>query len=136
MGPIDLIRDAYNFLKDEDRFCQGYYQRDKEGKKCVLKDAYSCCALGTLNCLSYSASQHLKDFSSAYEPIADDISAEFAAVCLTQSVAHELYGTLIQTINDQPDRKKAHREVLHVWEVCLERWKDREPTREEIYWRS
>ncbi len=108
MGPIATeIQKGYDIIKNIDRWAVGYYQYDKEGKKCPSAEGYSFCALGAI--------KYSKDSNDAW--------------CALQRVSEELFGKAVQVVNDDTTvpHEVAHKNVLRIYETALERWKDQDP---------
>ena len=112
---MPIIAEAYEIIKNRERWTQGFYQRDKDGNHCPWAEGYSFCALGALT--------YCGDGDS------------FRSRCAIQRISEELFGTNIQTVNDdnQVSPEQAHNNVLRVYETALKRWKDREPTDQELF---
>lgn len=119
-GPIiQKIQEAYELIKDFDRWCQGYYQQDKDGKNCPWRDGYKFCGLGAI--------------SYAYG-IVESTESTTPAVATLQRAAEKLFnGGCLQQINDDASvsPEQAHQNVLKVYQYVLELFKDREPVRED-----
>ena len=136
-GPVmTLIQDAYDIIKDINRWAQGGYAFNAEGTSCFTSYGSTFCALGALNYVSF-----MNKDAPYYER---RITHRFRAQAALQRVSEELFGGKpIQWVNDAgisldifaprptPD-PEAHKNVLKVYETALERWKDREPTIEEM----
>ena len=129
-GPImQKVEEAYNIIKDYDRWCQGYYQKDKDSKECPWREGYMFCGLGAIH---YTCG------------IADQESTP--AVATLQRISERLFdGKCLQQVNDisfdsleisQEQRQQAHANVLRVYRVALELFKDRDPIEADWTWNS
>jgi hypothetical protein len=98
------------FFQDQDRFCTGYYQKDKDGNLCKWAEGYSYCALGAI-CF-------FTDGMGSHEP-----------QCCLQRVSEYLYDKNIQEVNDGPD---GYAKVLVALKFAIELWQGREPTKDEL----
>lgn len=103
MHPIKkIITDAYNIIKNPNKWCQDFYFLDDRGLACERDNADKYCALGAVQA----------------------VSAEDEMICcargLLQNVTLELFpGYLIQCLNDYGEKHKAHQDVLTVFEHIL-----------------
>lgn len=115
MGPImSLVHESYNLIKDPEKWTQGYYQRDINGKHCPWREGYSFCAMGALNFFNRE--------DGAYH----------GALCILQRHSEKMFsGQCIQTVNDSTPPSLAHQNVMRVYESVMERFPDRDPTEEE-----
>ena len=117
MGPImTTITEAYNLIKDPERWTQGFYQRSKDGKKCPWREGYSFCAVGSLNYIC-----GINERDNSYH----------GAVCILQRHSEKMFGQHIQIVNDSSPPAVAHQNVLRIFESVMERFPDRDPTEEE-----
>lgn len=112
MEPIvETYRKVLNLFQDKDRFCVGYYQKDKNGNECPWREGYSFCALGAMQ---YFAADHMPH----------------RAVCCLQRVSEHLFGGIcIQHINDGPDGRE---KVMEALRFAIQLWDGCEPTEEEL----
>ncbi len=127
MTPMEIIRQAYDHIKIPEQWCQGYYQRDKEGNMTGWRDSYSCCALGALNVpFKYLP---VRPSEICYE---ENYSAEFIATCTLPRISERLFGKHIQQVNDDVnvDKNICHRNILKIYETAIEMFSDSEPTKE------
>ena len=106
---VKKIQAGYDIIKDIDRWAQGYYQYDKNGEKCPWAEGYCFCALGVLVFVGDGHSHNAR--------------------CAIQRISEELFGKSVQEVNDDETVSKevAHRNVLKVYLMALDRWKDRDP---------
>lgn len=115
MKAIEVIRRAYELIKNPRHWTQNAYARDRHGSLVSPTNdaAHQWCAIGAL------------------EAVAGD--ASFAATCLLQRVSEEMHnGDHVQVLNDghRPGTRtppEAHLVVLGVYERCLEKYKDDPP---------
>jgi len=122
MGPIiTIVKNAYDIIKDHDRWAQGYFQKDKDGKNCAWEDGYSFCALGALCFVANKDNDQLND------------NFYHKALCIVQRHSEQMFqGNNIQTVNDSTPCAIAYENVLRIFESVIEKFKDREPTEEEL----
>lgn len=118
MGPIMiLIHKSYNLIKDPERWTQKIYQRDENGECCPWRQGYSFCALGAVNFFASS-----DESNKGYH----------GAVCILQRHAEKIFNKQnIQKINDAYPADIAHQNVLKIFESIIEKFVDREPSKEE-----
>lgn len=123
MGPvIKIVVDSYNLIKDPKKWAQGFYQKDENGKNCQWHEGYSFCALGAI--------QHFCVDSDTAE---NSLNNGHKAVCILQRHSEKLFGKQsIQIVNDSTPSSIAHQNVLRIFESVIEKFKDREPTEEEM----
>lgn len=119
--PTQILKDAYNLIKNKERWAQGYYQYDANGNYCDIKSGVKFCAVGALNKVTENDHE---------EEIRDTIHY---ALCALQRMSEQLFeGEPIQAINDRPEPTYAHCAVLQIYKATIEKFKDREPTYDDI----
>lgn len=106
----EVYAKAYTLFQDKERWAQGYYNKDKDGKNCPWREGFSFCALGAL-CFFGNGHSH-------------------AAQCCLQRISEHLYGKHIQEVNDNDP--EGYEKVLKALEFGMELWKDRQPIEEEL----
>ncbi len=129
MGPIiTLIQQAYDLIKDPERWTQGYYQRDEDGNSCEWRNGYSFCAIGALHYTNYIR------YPLQNIPLPETREDYHYALCLLQRISEELFqGQHLQNVNDNNIASVAHKNILKVYETALERFADKEPTQDDCY---
>ena len=101
-----ILKAAYDLLKDPKHWTQGTQYRNKYEFPCHPKEAVSFCAVGAIFC---QLDTHHYD-------------GDQVAIVHLQQASWMLFGKLVQVLNDdlEPSKKIVHQNVLRVYEKALE----------------
>ena len=133
MTPMQIIRNAYEYIQDINNWTQGYYNKYRNGENAPWREGECFCAAGAL---AYPR-RHMTN-EELDEPfqrgvlvggVPHDYNAGYIAHCTLMRMSFRVHGRRIVEVNDDESipREQAHKNVLKVYEGVLTMFKDAEP---------